>query len=296
MANDLSLGGCPVDTSDLPLAVYTPESVGLSPARMLPEMIRDLLASRELGWRLFVRDVSAQYRQSLLGFAWAFLPPILTGLVFIVLQSKAVLDLGDTAIPYPVFVLVGTIYWQIFVDALNAPLKSVTQAKPILTKINFPREALILSSAYLVIFNALLKAVVLIGVFVYFHVPVSSSLLLAPIAVVGLILLGLAIGLALTPIGILYTDVASGLVVVTQLWFFATPVIYPPPETFPLSLLATLNPVSPLLTAARDLTAAGGLSNPAAFVVTGALTIVAFAAAWMLYRVALPILTERMSA
>jgi ABC-type polysaccharide/polyol phosphate export permease len=63
-----------------------------------------------------------------------------------------------------------------------------------------------------------------------------------------------------------------------------------------LSLLATLNPVSPLLTAARDLTAAGSLSNPAAFFATGVLTVVLFVAAWALYRLALPIVTERMSA
>ncbi len=54
-----------------------------------------------------------------------------------------------------------------------------------------------------------------------------------------LILLGLAIGLLLTPVGLLYTDIAAGLVIFTQVWFFATPVVYPAPESFPLSLLAT---------------------------------------------------------
>lgn len=295
MANDLRMGD-PANVADLPLTVYTPAPPLQAPLQLLRSMWHDLLASRELGWRLFVRDVSAQYRQSLLGITWAFLPPILTGLVFIVLQSKNVLALGPTEIPYPVFALVGTTYWQIFVDALNAPLKSVNAAKPILTRINFPREALILSSAYLVVFGALLKGVVLLGIFVYFDVPVTTGLLLVPLVVGILILLGLGAGLMLAPIGMLYTDVASGLVVLTQLWFFATPVIYPPPESFPLSLLTTLNPVSPLLTAARDLTALGTVTDPASLVGVSLLTLGGFAAAWIFYRLALPVITERMSA
>jgi lipopolysaccharide transport system permease protein len=259
-------------------------------------MLKDLGTARELGWRLFVRDVSAQYRQSLLGVTWALLPALATALVFIVLQSKQVLAPGETSIPYPVYVLLGTTYWQVFVEALNAPLKSVTAAKPILARIAFPREALILSSAYLVAFNALIKSVVLLGVFLYFDVPASVGLLFAPVAVAFLILLGLAVGLALTPIGLLYTDIASGLVVATQLWFFATPVIYPPPETFPLSLITSLNPVSALLGGARDLTALGTLSDPVGFLVAGIVSCVAFVGAWLLYRIAMPVLIERMSA
>jgi lipopolysaccharide transport system permease protein len=281
---------------DLPLAIYTPSAVPSDWSRLPSIMLKDLGTARELGWRLFVRDVSAQYRQSLLGVTWALLPALATALVFIVLQSKQVLAPGETSIPYPVYVLLGTTYWQVFVEALNAPLKSVTAAKPILARIAFPREALILSSAYLVAFNALIKSVVLLGVFLYFDVPASVGLLFAPVAVAFLILLGLAVGLALTPIGLLYTDIASGLVVATQLWFFATPVIYPPPETFPLSLITSLNPVSALLGGARDLTALGTLSDPVGFLVAGIVSCVAFVGAWLLYRIAMPVLIERMSA
>jgi lipopolysaccharide transport system permease protein len=290
VASEVSLEGTPIDTAELPLTLYTPAPALRAPIRLLRDMARDLLAARELGWRLFVRDLSAQFRQSLLGVTWAFLPPLLTGLLFIALQSQRVLDFGPTEIPYPVFVLIGTTYWQVFVDALNAPLKSVTAAKPILVRIHFPHEALILSSLYLVLFNALLKVVVLVGVFVYFDVQMTTGLLLAPVAVALLILLGLAIGLALTPIGLLYTDVASGLVVATQLWFFATPIVYPPPSSFPLSLLATWNPVSPLLSTARELTASGSIADPVAFLCVG------FAAAWIFYRIALPVLIERLGA
>ena len=147
-------------TKNLPLVVYTPESQMRSPGRLVRSMWQDLKASRELAWRLFVRDISALYRQSLLGVFWAFLPPIVMGLAFIILQSKKVVNFGETDIPYPVFVLVGTTLWQVFTESLNAPLKSVTTAKPMLAKINFPREALIVSAFYQVLFNLLIKSLV----------------------------------------------------------------------------------------------------------------------------------------
>jgi len=296
VATEVRPQGASLDPAELPLTVYTSAPALRRPVRLLREMFRDLAAARELGWRLFVRDVSAQFRQSLLGITWAFLPPLLTGLLFILLKSQQVIDFGPTEIPYPVFVLIGTIYWQVFVDALNTPLKSVTAARPMLVRIHFPREALILASLYLVVFNALLKLIVLVGVFVYFGIQPTLGLLLAPVAIALLILLGLAIGLALTPIGLLYTDVASGLLVATQLWFFATPIVYPPPTSLPLSLLATWNPVSPLLSGARELTATGSLGDPVGFIAVGAATLVGFTLAWVFYRIALPVLTERMGA
>jgi len=289
-------GAAGQDVSQLSLAVYSSEPTLRTPAGLLERMGLDLLDARELGWRLFVRDLSAQYRQSLLGVSWALLPPILIGLVFIVLHSRNVLRLAPTAIPYPVFALVGSLYWQIFVDALNAPLKAVSGARSILTRVQFPREALILSALYSVLFAALLKGLVLVSVLVFFGMPLQPGLLLAPLAIAALIVLGLGIGLALTPLGLLYTDVSSALVVVVQIWFFATPVVYPAPESWPLSLVATLNPVSPLLTAARDLTTLGGISSPLSLIVASGLACAALLAAWIFYRVALPITIERLSA
>lgn len=284
------------NAKDLQPVVYSPESQMHTPGRLIRSMLHGLKDSRELAWRLFVRDISARYRQSLFGIFWAFLPPIITGLVFIILQSKRVLNLGETDIPYPVYVLVGTTLWQVFTESLNAPLKSVIAAKPMLAKINFPREALIVSAFYDVIFNLLIKSIILVGVFVYFKVPVTWGLLMAPMAILMLILLGMSIGLLLTPLGTLYTDITQGLTVVTSFWFFITPVIYPPPQSFPYSLMTTLNPVSPILMGARDLLTKGVIVNIGPFLVVSLLTIITLFIAWMIYRIALPILIERMSA
>src|ERR1051326_8604245 len=141
------------------LTIYTPESPLRHPARLAREMWRDLAGSRELAWRLFIRDTSAIYRQSFLGYLWAFLPPIATTLTFTFLNSQSILNIGATPIPYAAFVMIGTLLWQTFLDALNSPLRAVNASRAMLTKVNFPREALILSGTADVVFNTVVRAV-----------------------------------------------------------------------------------------------------------------------------------------
>ena len=284
------------DNRELPIVVYTPESRLHFPILMVREMWRDLLASRELAWRLIIRDISAQYRQSLLGVLWAFLPPIATALVFIILNSRKVINISETNIPYPAFVMFGTVLWQVFVDSLNAPLKAVTASKALLAKINFPKEALILSGIGQTLFNLSIKLLILVMVFIIYKLPLGWGVPLSLLAVLVLVLLGTALGLLITPIGVLYTDIAHGLMVVTGLWFFITPVVYPSPVNFPFSLLAVLNPVSPILVGARDLATQGVLHNPVPFFAVTLLMFVMLFVTWVVYRLAIPILVERMSA
>ena len=172
----------------LPVVVYTPTSGLRSPTRMAREMWRDLKASRELAWHLMVRDISAQYRQSYLGVLWAFLSPITTALIFVVLNKQKVINVGVTDIPYPAFVMFGTVLWQLFAESVNAPLNAVAANKSILAKINFPREALILSSIGQILFNLGIKFLILAAVFVIFQIPLTWGVLLAPFAILMLML------------------------------------------------------------------------------------------------------------
>ena len=284
------------DNKTLPKIVYTPRSELRSPLVMARLMWKDLLASQELAWRLTIRDIRAQYRQSLLGILWAFFPPIATALIFIVLNNRKIINIGDTVIPYPAFAMFGTVLWQVFVESLNAPLKVVTRSKNMLSKINFHREALILSAFEQTLFSLCIKLLILIAVFIFFQIPVTWSTLLCLPAILILVLLGLTFGLLLTPLGILYTDITQGLTIITGLWFFITPVVYPPLTSFPFSLLTILNPVGPILTGARDIACKGVLNDPTQFFIITFLIFIFFIIAWIIYKLTLPILIERMKA
>lgn len=281
----------------LPTTTYTPASQVRSPVALIAGMLADLVASRELAWRLAVRDISAQYRQSILGVFWAFVPPLVSALLFIVLQRKNVLNIPDSGMPYPLFVLVGATLWQVFAEAVTAPLRVVTGARPILAKISFPREALILSAFYQTLFGFLIKAVLLAAILLYFRVPLGLQSAQALATIFLLLWLGMAIGLALTPVGLLVADMSQMITLALQLGFFLTPVVYPAPEAFPYSLLATWNPVSPYLLSSRELLVQGtttGHITP--LVVVTACLVGGTFVTWLIYRISMPIIIERIGA
>lgn len=261
----------------------------------IQKMWYDLLASRELAWRLFVRDISAQYRQSFLGIAWAFIPPIIVALGFTFAANSKVLNIGRTDIPYPAYVMLSTALWQTFLEALNGPIQAISASKSMMARINFPREAIVLSKLGEVFFNFGIKLILLIAVFLWFQIPVSWSVLIAPIALIHLVFLGTAIGLFLAPLAALYSDFAKIIPLIAGPWLFLTPVVYPVPTSGNFATIVNLNPVTPLLVTARELATTGILSNPQGFWIVSGAAIVGLLLAWVMYRVAVPYIVERIS-
>ena len=126
------------NTEELPVTVYSPESALVDPRRLIKEMYQELRNSRELAFALFSRDMKAQVRQSILGYVWLFFPPIATTLVWFFLNSSGVVKVADTGMPYPAFVMIGTLLWQAFLESLTRPITSLNGAKTMLIKLNFP--------------------------------------------------------------------------------------------------------------------------------------------------------------
>lgn len=275
--------------------VYTSESRMRHPLKLFKEMGKDLLASRELAWRLLVRDISAQYRQSFLGIFWAFIPPIITAAGFTFAKSNGVVNIGNTELPYPAYVMFSMTLWQTFTEALNGPPQAITNAKSMLARINFPREALILAKLGEVFFNFGIKLILILGLFIWFQIPVNWSVFLAPVALIHLVLLGTFIGLLLAPIGALYQDFSRALTLITGFWLFLTPVVYPVPSNGVFGSIVKLNPVTPLLVTTRELATTGVISDPLGFWLASLIAILGLLLAWIIYRLAMPFVIERIS-
>ena len=243
-----------------------------------------------------MRNISAQYRQSILGYAWAFLPPLLSMAIWVLLNSQKIINIEDPGMPYPLFVLTGTVLWQTFVDAINSPLKLVTESKAMLAKINFPREALILAGLLEVLFNFFIRILLLVAIFVWYQTPVMGTVALGFLGVLSLIILGLMVGVLLTPLGVLYNDVGRSITIFTQCWFFLTPVIYPMPKDGVVALIVLYNPVTPVLVSAREWLIFGSTSQLMGFWVVSCVSVVFLLLGWVLYRIAMPHLIARISA
>lgn len=282
--------------TELQTKIYTPESSLSNPLKMCSEMLHDLFASRELAWRLAVRDISAQYRQAFLGILWAFILPLANTLAWIFLNISGVVKMADTALPYPVYVFTGTMLWAIFMDALNAPLQQATAAKSMLAKLNFPREALVISGIYQTLFNAFIKIVLLLGALVFVGINPGWNLLLFPVGVLSLVLVGTALGLFITPVGLLYTDVGKGLPLLMQFLMYATPVVFAMPKEGFAATLFTLNPLTPLILTTRDWLTGQSPEFLPYFLMVNLVTFFLLLVVWVVFRLAMPILIERMSA
>lgn len=275
--------------------VHTPESLLRHPRQLLRQMWYDLLASRELAWRLMVRDISAQYRQSVLGIVWAFIPPIVMAAGFTLASQANIVNVGKTDLPYSAYVIFSTALWQTFVESLNGPVDAVIKAKPMLARVNFPREAVILAKVGEVLFNFAIKLLLIVGLFIWYRIGVSWTVIIAPVALIHLIMLGTFLGTLLSPLGVLYQDVSKSLTMVTGFWLFLTPVVYSVPSSGLFGFLIKLNPVTPLLVTTRELATTGIISEPVGFWVVSIITWVGLLLTWIAFRIALPYVIERVS-
>lgn len=263
--------------------------------KLFIESYKDILKSRFLARQLAVRDIKAQYRQSYLGILWAFITPIVTAMVWIVLNATGTVGLSDTGIPYPLYVFSGTLLWSILTEAINSPMASTNNARGVLSKINFPKEALIISGIYKLLFNSSIK-IFLLMVFVFvFGVGLHWSLLLFPFAILGALLMGTTVGLFITPLGLLYKDIGKIISFGMQFLMYVTPVVYAIPNEGVMKTIMEWNPLTPIILTGRDLAVGTSSEYLSYFLIVIACCIPLFFVALLLYRVSIPVLVERLS-
>lgn len=275
--------------------VYNSEPEISRPLRLLGNVFRSAWEGRELAWRLFLRNLRGMYRQTALGLLWIFLPPLANTAIWVFLHAQRVLEFSFPKDIHPtVYILTGMILWQAFVDALQMPLNQLNQNRSMISKLNFPREALLAEGLGEILFHTLVRALLLIPALLYFGANWSAAAWLSPLVALLMILFATGLGLLIMPIGSLYQDVSRFLSVGLPFWMILTPIIYAPFTTFPGNLLNWLNPASPLLMCSRDLLLLGSCGNPAALWY-GLIAIPIFLLGLVVYRLSLPALIERMT-
>lgn len=283
-----------IPDQNLPETVYTPEPVLRRPGVLFGQMWRDLLASRELAWRLFIRNISAAYRQTLLGYLWAFLPPLVTSASFLLLQKGGVFDPGETRVPTAAFLLIGTSLWQLFVDSVNAPLRVARSSRAMLIKLSFPRESLLLAGVMETVFGFLIRSLIIAGTMIAFQIAPPITILLVPLGLLLLLMMGTVIGVLLTPVGLLYEDVSKALPMLMGFWMLLTPVVYAPAEHGLRGALLKFNPAAPVLSATRDWLVIGETTHTLSLVIIAAATLFISGFGWMMFRLAMPHIIARM--
>lgn len=283
------------NVSLLPIRVITPHA-GLDAFKIAARsLFTGFAQARRLAWRFFLRDTSAEHRQSLLGYVWLLFPPLANTLIWVFLTGQNVIAIDTGSVAYPVFVLTGTILWAAFNGSLVSMLGIVGGARGLLAKVNFPHEALVYAVFLKVFMDAAIACVLLVPALLLYRVPIQPSMLLFVVALLASISAGSALGLIALPLAALYTDVGRVVQLVLRFGFFLTPVVFPLPAAGFGRQVMLLNPATPIIVSGRAWLTGAGNEMPGAFMAVAAGSLVLIAIGLTFYKVALPHLIERLS-
>ncbi|MBL8750811.1 MAG: ABC transporter permease [Planctomycetes bacterium] len=247
-----------------------------------------------LSWRIFQRTIGAKYRKSFLGYFWMIAPAMLITGAAMLANEAGVTNPGSTTLPYGLFVCIGTLLWQVFAEALDVPHQAFESARSYLTRVHFPREAIVLAQLYeSLLTTAVRLATILLWLVLASHFTIGGALGVI-VCFYGAVLLGLGIGALLMPFTQLFADLHQTLKLLVTYGLFLTPAFYQPQGDGLFARIVAANPVSPLMTAARDLAADLPLSTPIGFAVALGGGAAAAIAGLLLLRAVAPIVIERM--
>ena len=255
------------------------------PARWTALEVGQLVAFRELGYRLMRRDVTLRYRQTLLGVSWVVLQPLLAAGAFTLIFGR-IADLpAPEGIPYFLLAFWGATAFNAFNSCLTKSSSSLVANSSLVNKVFFPRLLLPLSTVGASVLDVTVATVLGLLLGVQQGVLPGLALLTLPVWIGAMLLLGLAGGVLFAPLMLRYRDVAYVLPLMSQLLLYVSPVGYAlasVPDD--LRTLYLLNPLAPLLEGARW-AALGGPPPPTGAVLYAlAVSVAALVAAALFFR------------
>jgi len=187
------------------------------------------------------------------------------------------------------------VLWTTFNSSVMAMQEIMGTARSMLSKVNFPHEALIMTAGMKALLNSVIPALLLVPALIVYQVAPSPSMLLFPLGFAVILLLGCAIGLLFVPIGALYGDVGRAIQLALRFGFFVTPVIYALPPGGLTRTLLLWNPVTAPLVTSRSWLIGGESVLSAEIGVVFAISLALLILATVMFKVVMPHLIERLN-
>ena len=257
-------------------------------------LAQTLFRSRDLVWQLAWRDIRSRHKQSVIGVAWIVFQPLWQAAIFSIIFTKIVHI--ETPQPYPVFCFVKLVPWTFFAVAITSATNSIVNSANLVRKVAFPREVLVVSAALSALVNlviGLAAAFVMMAVFRFglgaesIHFSIRILWIIPLLAVT--LMLALAMGFLLSAANVFFRDVTAIVPLLIQVWFYATPIIYP------MSLvesklsegwlrLYNLNPMASVMTSFGSAMLDGASPDLGLLSMAAVVSIVLLVVAWAFFR------------
>lgn len=193
--------------------------------------VRELVASRELLVSLIQRELRGKYKGTALGWAWSLINPLASTLVYTLVFStvmRVAPPVGDGGLEnYSLFLLCGLLPWNFLAAAVQGGQGVLLDQANLIKKTYFPRRLLLLSHIGAAFVTFLIEMLVLVVIFTIIGVNAWRWIPLVLVMMVLLAVFGLGLALALSVANVYFRDVAHFVGIAMQIWFYATPIIYP---------------------------------------------------------------------
>ena len=202
-------------------------------------------SNRSLIRELVVSDFKLRYQNSVLGYLWSLLRPLmLFGILYVVFTR--ILPAISKGVPhYPAYLLLGLVLWTFFVESTVAGMNAITGRGDLIRKVSIPKYAIVVSTTLSAFVNFTLNMLIVFVFMLAGHVPFRVNMLLAIPLLIELIIYCLGLSFLLSALFVKFKDFGHIWDVVLQALFYATPIIYPlsrPSHKF--QVILSLNPLT----------------------------------------------------
>jgi lipopolysaccharide transport system permease protein len=258
--------------------------------------IRNIIFLRDLVYQLFRRDFFAVYKKSFIGYAWIIASPIAGIISWVFLHKTNIIRPGDVGVPYPVYVLIGTMIWGLFMGVFSAVMNALDIYRFMLMKTKFPHEVIFGTQMLIRLAQFSVSFIITILILLIFKFINLWGILLFPIVVIPLLIFALSLGLLVSILSVISYDFKRMVTGVIGLVMFITPVIYSSDaiKNIWLRKIMHLNPLTYLVCSARDIILYNRLYDVKGFLICSLISILLLIISWRIFYVSEDKIIERM--
>jgi len=249
------------------------------------QAIGSVKTHREMIFQLFKREFVAKFKRSILGAGWILVAPVAGIVSWLFLHFAQVVLPGDTGVPYPLYVLVGTLFWGLFMNIFSSTSYAMMSYRHLICYIKFPHFVIFVTEMCVEIANFLISFLLIGAVLIVSGQYPSLGILLLPVYLLPLILAAFAIGLFSSLLAVVSYDLNRFLKWVVGLLLYVTPVIYTQERiTQPLiNTLVACNPLTYVITAARENLLYGKITFNEGWMVSSLAVLLVFFISWRIF-------------
>jgi lipopolysaccharide transport system permease protein len=274
--------------NDISLGAHARCERVIRPTRTLRELLfaglGALLSCKGLLLEMTLLRIKVRYRQSLLGWLWAVLPPLLLMVTYTLIFSRVIgLKAGD--LPYALFIFAGLAPWTFFSASISTATAGIVTHRYLISRVAFPREIIPLSYVAAALIDFGVGSLMLAGLMWHFDRSVNLHALYAIPVVAMLVIFSVAAALCFSSFQARFRDVGIAMPLLLQVLMFAAPVVYSS-EAIPESVkvIYFANPLAILIEAFRQSVVVGVNPNPGEMIYCAIVSVIFLVLSYVLFK------------